>query len=573
MEKKSKRLYFQDAFLIGIMAVLAACGLIYEYLLSHYAGRILGALESAIYSMIGLMIVAMGLGAFFAKWLKDAFTSFAWLESLIAFLGMSAILINASIIALISDLPQLISQTYNLPPDTIFEGGIFYQLQSYAHHLPYVFGLILGFLIGMEIPLIARLREYIYGQHLVNNVGTVYGADYIGAGIGALIWVRIMLSMDIIHSAAWTALFNIVAGSIFLIYYWKKIRWVKWLCFFHACLLIGLLTIFDSGQRWMTHFSNVLYKDHVIYQTNTQFQSVTFTQRKIASTQHKVLDMYINGRLQFSSADEHIYHSMLTYPALLTSAKQEHILIIGGGDGLALRDVLKWQPKAVTLIDLDKELLSLFKKQPDVIQKNNSKETSDLNHLRHELSQLNEQAFSDPRVKLIIADAFLAITQLLDQQNIFDTIIVDLPDPSHPDLNKLYSDLFYSRLKQLLNADGSLVVQSTSPYHAKEAFICIAKTLKHAGFMHVDQYRQNIPSFGEWGWTIAHPSGTESLHRIHKIKHLPIQDDFMTLPLLKGAFAMPKDFYLESSNIRVNHLGSGQLYFYHHLGWEKDIFN
>ncbi|MFT6213543.1 MAG: spermidine synthase, partial [Alphaproteobacteria bacterium] len=79
--KKNPKIFLQDCLLISIMAILAACGLIYQYLLSHYAGRVLGLMEHAIYTMIGVMIVSMGIGAFVARYIKSAHSGFAWLEA------------------------------------------------------------------------------------------------------------------------------------------------------------------------------------------------------------------------------------------------------------------------------------------------------------------------------------------------------------------------------------------------------------------------------------------------------------------------------------------------------------
>ncbi|MCO7226898.1 polyamine aminopropyltransferase [Pleionea sp. CnH1-48] len=559
-----KHLFIQDVLLISIMAVLAACGLIYEYLLSHYAGRVLGIMETAIYAMIGLMIVSMGLGAFAARTFKQPFTAFAWLEVVIATIGATAVLIIAGIIALTGTLPELVSQTFNLPPDTVIEGGTLEQLREYAGYLPYVAGFFLGFFIGMEIPLIARVRERVYGQHLENNAGTIYGADYIGAGFGALLWVTIMLTLDITTAAVWTASLNIVAGIIFLVRYWDKIRFPKALLTIHLLLVIVLVIVADSGARWMSNFANVLYKDHVIYQVNTTYQNITFTQRRMGEGDNQVIDMYLNGRLQFSSSDERIYHSMLIYPPLLASARQDHVLVIGGGDGLAVRDILKWSPKSVTLIDLDHGLVELYSEQYKI------RDDQQTEALRAKLMQLNNSAFEDPRVTVMFGDAFIEIEKLLKAQRHFDTIIVDLPDPSHPDLNKLYSDFFYARLKQLLVGDGAMVVQSTSPYHAQDAFISIQKTVAAAGFQHVEQYRQNVPSFGEWGWTIATKMGQSAQQRIQRHDKLWVTDDYVDLTLIKAAFAMPANFYRDKKSIEVNHLGSGVLYRYHTLAWQKD---
>ncbi len=544
------------------MAVLAGCGLIYEYLLSHYAGRVLGSVESAIYAMIGTMIVAMGIGAFLARWFKDAFTAFAWLESIIALVGMGCILAIASVIAVSYSLPHLLSSIFNLPADVVLNGYVFEKLQQVARFLPYVFGLLLGMLIGMEIPLIARIRQQVYGRFLENNAGTIYGADYIGAGIGAAIWVSIMLAMPIMQAAAWTALFNIVAGLAFLWRYHQHVRFVTVLIVCHALLLVLFGFVLLFGSSWMKELSNVLYKDKVIYSEATKYQHVVLTERLSRNQSEPITDLYLNGRLQFSSVDEQIYHTMLVYPAMLASNRHDNVLIIGGGDGLALRDVLKWPVQHVTLVDLDGQLLNLFGYSGEQY---NAPED-----IKQRLAQLNHQAMSDPRANITVADAFLEVESLLAQGALFDTIIVDLPDPNHPDLNKLYSDYFYNHLRQLLAADGAMVVQSTSPYHAKKAFISIAKTVKSAGFSYVEQYQQNVPSFGQWGWTIATKAGSSASARISRAEHLPVASRWASKEYLLAAFVFPSQFFSYENQIDVNQLGSGILYDYYRQAWQVE---
>lgn len=559
----NRQLFIHDVFLIGIMAVLAACGLIYEYLLSHYAGRVLGSVETAIYAMIGLMIVSMGLGAFAARWCKAPFTAFAWLEGIIALAGMSAVLLIAGLLALTGTLPQTLTSIFNLPPGTVLDGYLLTQLNEAARFTPYIAGFILGFMIGMEIPLIARVRQQVYGTFLENNAGTIYGADYIGAGVGAAIWVSFMLSMDITKAAIMTALLNIIAGCIFLWRYYDKIGHRKLLIVFHVFLFAMIALLAAKGQDWMKQFTNVLYKDQVVYSTQTNYQHITVTERFVAPDQPPVTDLYLNGRLQFSSADEHIYHSMLVTPAMAASRRHDNVLIIGGGDGFGLRNVLRWSPKQVTLIDLDPILVKLF-------SPGHQWQDPAAQRINDYMVELNENAFADPRVKVIHGDAFLQIEPLIAEQQKFDTIIIDLPDPSHPDLNKLYSDFFYARIKELLNGDGALVVQSTSPFHAKNAFQAIGKTVLEAGFGQVEQYRQNVPSFGEWGWTIATKTGQSASQRINQLTQLPVKDDWATLPLIAGSFAFPANFYSNINEIKVNYLGSGVLFEYHHQAWQVE---
>ena len=542
------------------MAILAGCGLIYEYLLSHYAGRVLGSVESAIYAMIGTMIVAMGIGAFLARWFKDAFTAFAWLESLIALVGMGCILAIASVIAVSYSLPHIFSDIFNLPADVVLNGYIFQKLQEWSRFLPYVFGLLLGLLIGMEIPLIARIRQHVYGRFLENNAGTIYGADYIGAGIGAAIWVSIMLAMPIMQAAAWTALFNIIAGLAFLWRYHSYVRYAKLLLVCHIALLVLFGFILMLGSSWMKDLSNVLYKDKVIYSEATKYQHLVLTERLSRNQPDPITDLYLNGRLQFSSIDEQIYHSMLVYPPLLASNRHDNVLIIGGGDGLALRDVLKWPVKEVTLIDLDAQLLSLFGHDDD--------EFNPPAAIHERLTKLNKHSMADPRSHIKVGDAFLEVERLLDEGKRFDTIIIDLPDPNHPDLNKMYSDYFYNHIRQLLAADGAMAVQSTSPYHAKKAFLSIGKTVKAAGFKHVEQYQQNIPSFGQWGWTIATTTGQSASARISDITSLPVASRWISKKYLLAAFVFPNHYFEQINDIEVNQLGSGTLYDYYRSAWQ-----
>jgi len=547
-----------DILLILTMAVLAGCGLIYEYLLSHYAGRVLGVMESTIYTMIGLMIVSMGLGAFAARNVRCAFNGFVWLELIIALIGSCAILIIGGLIAITQIFPQLIADMLSLPPDMKPTGGLFQQLSWLAFNSPYFFGVVLGFFIGMEIPLIARIREHIHQQHLENNLGTIYGADYVGAGIGAAIWVVFLLSIDISKAAALTASLNLIAGAFFILRYWKQLTWRKTFVALHCILALIIVLMFNYGNQWLNQMNSLLYLDKVVHTDKTRYQQLTFTERHMGLEQDNIINFYLNGRLQFSSIDEHIYHDYLVAPVMTGSARHDNILIIGGGDGLALRDVLRYEPKNVTLIDLDGELIDIFKQPKNLVNP----------RLARQILHLNKQSLQDERVTIVAADAFIAINQLLKERQVFDAIIVDLPDPSHPDLNKLYSVNFYARLNLLLSGDGLIAIQSTSPYHAKDSFIAIGNTLAAANFPHVQQYHDNVPSFGEWGWTIASKSGASPLTRLNKLTKLPIAHQWLNLAILKAAFIFPNDFYQNKESIGINILGSHTIYQLHQKAWQ-----
>lgn len=559
MKLGDHRLLLQDALLIAIMATLAGCGLIYEYLLSHYAGRVLGAIESTIYTMIGLMIVSMGAGAFAAKLIKQPFSGFAWLEAMVALLGMTCIVVIAGLVSFAAILPSVIAETYQLPPDLLPQGGVFAGMQTAARYSPFVLGTLIGFLIGMEIPLIARVRESVYGRHLVHNAGTIYGADYLGAGAGAAVWVILMLSMDITRAAVYTALANVAAGLAFLLCYRTEVRGLLALVVTHTALIALAALLFAYGGDWTRQMSNLLYADEVVFDHSSHYQHLTVTRRLIHASGEVVHAFYINGRNQFSTEDEHIYHGMLVYPAMAIAPRHDRVLIVGGGDGLALRDVLAWNPGQVDLIDLDEELIAMFSASGD-----------NLPPWQRALTELNGHSFADPRVNVTYGDAFVEIDRLSINRSRYDVIIIDLPDPSHPDLNRLYSDQFYARLKQLLGANGVIVAQSTSPFHARKAFISIGRTMRAAGFEQVQQYRQNIPSFGEWGWTIATRQQLPPRQQLQALETMPVPHDWLTRDLIVAAFEFPQG-YFDDDSVEVNALGSHTVYRYHRDAWQRDL--
>ncbi len=548
-----------DFVLFAIMGILAGCGLIYEYLLSHYAGRILGAVEQVIFAMIGVMIVAMGLGAFTARIFKSYFNAFVWLEVGIALIGVSSVLVLAAITALANILPQILMETFLLPPDLIPRGGMILWAHKIASVMPYVIGFILGFFIGMELPLIANIRETLYGEHVEHNAGSVYGADYIGAGIGAAIWVLFMLSLPPTTAAVITASVNLLVGLLFYSIYRKRIRLGVWVVCVHLLAggIVGMIAI--NGIDWDNAMEDLLYKDKVIFSYNTQYQHVTITERIMDPARPKIVSMFINGRSQFASNDEVIYHAMLVAPVMHASPRHNNILIIGGGDGLALRDVLRWQPQSVELIDIDAAIVEFF--TTPRVEKGKI--------INQALLDLNRHAFSDPRVQTHFGDAFLKVDEFIQQQRLYDVIIVDLPDPSHPDLNKLYSARFYAKLKTLLAGDGAMVVQSTSPYHAKNTFLSIGKTIKYAGFMHVEQYHHNVPSFGEWGWTIATKNGVSARARLAQKDSLAVNDGWSTMGVLLAAFEFNRYFFDALDSIKVNRINNQVAYQYHKADWEK----
>ena len=531
--------------------------------MAHYAGRILGVMEATIYSMIGLMIMAMGAGAFAAKWVKSAFAGFAWLELMIGLLGASAVIILSGVVVLTYTLPEAIRSAYDLDASVPLNGGVVQAIYNISRVLPFVLGAVIGFLVGMEIPLIARIRQSIHADHLEHNLGTMYGADYIGAGIGAAIWVLICLRLPVIYAAVGTAALNTVVGIAFLCVYRKPIGTTRWLWVGHGVLVVVLVVMASSGSRWIDDMTNTLFADRVVHQLHTPYQNVVLTKRHISRQRPDVLSLYINGRLQFASNDERVYHSYLTTPAMLSTYQRERVLVIGGGDGLAVRDLLRWpEVTGLTLVDIDAQLIALFK----------GEDKNATSSLSQDLLNLNQNSLNDPRVEVVLQDAFIEVENMINTSRQYDVMVLDLPDPNHPDLSRLYSDVFYARLRQLLSPDGVIVVQSTSPYHAKKAFLSVGRTMEHVGFI-VDRYHANVPSFGEWGWTIGVPKGRSAASRLGSlnlgsIEKKQIPDPMLGMPQIMASFVFPQAYFDEEKTVEINRLGTHTIFNYHEEAWQ-----
>src|SRR5262249_49060246 len=194
-----------------------------------------------------------------------------------------------------------------------------------------------------------------------------------------------------------------------------------------------------------------LYSDEIVYAAQSPYQRIIITKGRAG------FNLYLNGHLQFASADEYRYHEALVHPAMTLAGQPRRVLILGGGDGLALREVLKHPSVvAVTLVDIDPEMTRLSEHVPP-------------------LAQLNGQAFADPRVTVVNEDAMIWLEEPGPR---FDVAIIDFPDPNNFALGKLYTTRFYRLLRGRLQQDGAISVQSTSPLFARRSFWCIVRTLE-----------------------------------------------------------------------------------------------
>ena len=133
----------------------------------------------------------------------------------------------------------------------------------------------------------------------------------------------------------------------------------------------------------------------------------------------------------------------------------------------------------------------------------------------------------------------------------WDVIIIDFPDPSSVELAKLYSREFYKKLQHLMTPHTVIAIQSTSPYHAKESYLAIKRTIEAAG-LHTIPYHENIPSFGDWGYLLAYTDSTVP-HKLKNITQLHVPTTFVTPDVIQASLVFGKD-ELISNNTCINSL-------------------
>ena len=240
-------------------------------------------------------------------------------------------------------------------------------------------------------------------------------------------------------------------------------------------LLLCLLVIF--GSRLNSFAEHHLYRDQVVFDRQTPYQKIILTQQS-GSGDYR---MYIDGHIQFSARDEHRYHEALVHPLMSLPGPKQHILILGGGDGLAARELLKYpEIESIDLVDIDPEITRIASSFPALVE-------------------LNGNSLKNDKLTVINADAFSYINQAGKH---YDRVIIDMPDPHNEALNKLYSREFYKMIKRRLTDNGVIVSQSSSPFYARRTYWSIGETLKSAGF-NTYSYQITIPSFGIWGFHLA----------------------------------------------------------------------
>ncbi|ASU77258.1 spermidine synthase [Actinopolyspora erythraea] len=435
--------------------VCSACGLVYELALVALGSYLIGNSVGQASIVLSLMVFAMGIGALVAKPLqRRAAVSFVVVELVLALLGgLSVLGLYAAFAWLSLYTPMLI-----------------------------VTSLVLGTLIGAEIPLLMVLLQRIRRQEAGSAVADMFAADYVGALIGGLAFPFLLLPLlGQVRGALLVGMLNAAAGLGLILTVYRVELGKRLVALLTALVVLigGVLGgAFALSGRFETTARQALYDDPVVHAERSKYQEIVLTRSRSLSGRTDTR-LFLNGDLQFSSVDERRYHEALVHPAMV--GNPSNVLILGGGDGLALREVLRYpEVERVTLVELDPAVLRLGRQDP-------------------RLTSLNEHAFDDPRVSTVAADAFSWLRRNGER---YDAILVDMPDPDSTETAKLYSTEFYSLVRRSMAEGARVNVQAGSPYFAPEAYWCVEASMRQAGLATVP-YSRPIPSFGQWGFQLG----------------------------------------------------------------------
>ena len=472
-----------EVALLASVFVVAACGLLYELAAGAIASYLLGDSILQFSTIIGTYLFAMGVGSWLSRYFDRQLPAhFLRVELLVGLVGGA--------------LPALLFIANAYAPSSF-------------RLLLYLLVMLVGILVGLEIPLVMRiLKRNVRFKDLVSQVLTF---DYLGALAVSLAFPLVLVpQLGLVRTGLLFGLLNAAVALWALWLFRHELRALKAHIFAAFATIAVLAAAFAGADHITTLAEDKFYQDRVIFSETSPYQRIIVTQGRAG---HK---LFLNGNLQFAERDEYRYHEALVHPvmaAFSATGGPKKVAVLGGGDGMAVREILKYPGvESVTLVELDPNMTRLFTDKP-------------------QLAALNSNALKSPKVKIVNTDAF---KYLETSTEIFDIIIVDFPDPSNFSIGKLYTTSFYALLDQRLSASGYAVIQTTSPLVARKSFWTVARTIEEVGLT-AKPYHANVPSFGEWGFIIA----SRRPHRLPTA--LPDGLRFLNLQTLPLLFDFPQD--------------------------------
>lgn len=509
-----KKKKIQSALLLFSAFLIAACGLIYELIAGTVSSYLLGDSVTQFSRTIGVYLFAMGLGSYLSRFIiRDAIEKFIELEIVLALIGGAA-------------------------------APLLFFAFSFTEHYAYVLYLLLilvGSLVGLEIPILLRILKD--RMNFRDLVARVLSLDYIGGLVAAVSFPVLLLRPEVglVRASLLAGILNVGVAFVAIYVFQNQIRLRSQLL--KACaVLLALVTGLVYSKPLQSFLDHELHTDPVVYSEQSNYQKIVIT------SWHEHFSLFLNNNLQFNSFDEYRYHEALVHVPVqmfFDSRKNTtaplNVLIMGGGDGLAIREFLRYTNLArVDLVDIDPAMTKLARE-----------------HVW--LKELNGRALSDPRVSVHHEDAFIFIQK---PKILYDVVILDFPDPGNFSIGKLYSDLFFKRLKRVMAPGAVAVTQSTSPFVARTAFWCIHNTIVAAGYKTLP-YHTYVPSFGEWGFVAF------SLTPLNMPSNLIVEKKlrFLTRDILRAMAYFPADMARVETEVQT--LMTQNLVHYYEKEWHR----
>lgn len=514
----AKGLSLQSNILKIAIFATGLSGIVAEYILATMATYFIGDSVFQWTMIVSVMLFSMGIGSRASQFVKSNLLDWFIITefTLSIFVCYSALIIYTAV-----------------------------GFMEYRVVLIYAQAIITGFLIGMEIPLVARINESY--EDLRENISNVMALDYIGSLVGGVLFA--FICVPYIGLTYTPFIFGTVNFAVALLMIWllRKLvvlKFRKQISFYlvFTALVVGVgfyfakpITFYGEQKR---------YHDKIIFEQQSKYQKIVLTQWK------NNYWLYLNGHQQLSTYDEWHYHEPLVHPVMKAALHPQDILILGGGDGFAAREIFKYPSvESITLVDLDKAVTDLGQKNEIFLS-------------------FNQGSLNDERVSIINQDGF---TYMEGEEKYYDVIIIDLPDPRSVDINRLYTKEFYELCYKRLRPNGLLITQSGCPYYATKAFKCVTKTLKAAGFS-VTPIHHQILSLGEWGWNIAAKNTDDATlkSRLRALKFEDIETQWINAEAMLMMTSFGKDF-VPAFDVEVNTIAHPILYRYY-LDGNWDVY-
>ena len=299
----------RTALLVSVL-IIAICALTYELIVGTLSSYLLGNSVTQFSLTIGLFLFAMGIGAVISRRIKSHEVRWFILVEIVIgiFGGFSATILYA----------------------------VFAVTDFYYYTVMVGLILIIGACIGLEIPLLTRMVAK--KDDLSNALADVLSFDYLGSLVAALAFPLLLLpALGVTQTAFLMGLFNLAVAGIILAMFRKylprraRLELMGVLGFFSVAMIGG----FAYSNTIFGFFEQQLYAGRIIYTEQTPYQRIVIT-RSGADVR-----LFLEGNLQFSSRDEYRYHEMLVHPVMSVARSHETVLVLGGGDGMVARELLK----------------------------------------------------------------------------------------------------------------------------------------------------------------------------------------------------------------------------------------